>query len=261
MNEAENAEIIKEVHWKIFRGIIMIKIAICDDEEHFRQREEQIIMQYINEKDCNCEIDLYKSGKELLNIKHDISNYNIVFLDINMGELDGIETAKQIRNYTKDTYIVFVTAVISYSLEGYKVDAVRYLLKDNECLDTTISECLDAILYKMNYVQCKKIFEFQEGKREVYLEDIVYVNSNLHKLTFHLINEKKYTLYDKLDTIQTVINNSSFCRIHKSYLVNLKYVKNMQRYKALLSDGLSLEISKQRYMDARNELICYRGEI
>ena len=107
----------------------MLSIAICDDEEYFRITEKQLILKYMAGKNCECMIDMYESGKELLALKSAISQYHIIFLDVNMEEIDGIETAKEIRKITKDVFIVFVTAFITYALEGYKVDAVRYLIK------------------------------------------------------------------------------------------------------------------------------------
>lgn len=241
----------------------MFYIAICDDDEYFRIRERQLIIDYLNKTGYKCEIDMFASGKELVNLGDSITKYSMVFLDINMEEMDGIEAAKRIRQFTKNIYIVFVTAFITHALEGYKVDAIRYILKDDECLDRTIEECLEAILYKMDYKVYKKRFDFQEGKVELYLEDLLYIDSNLHKLTFHLINgrRKEYTMYERLDVIHELLKESGFCRIHKSYLVNLQYVEGIERYKVELFGGISLAVSKSRYFEAKEAVVCYKGEV
>lgn len=229
----------------------MLSIAICDDEEYFRITEKQLILKYMAGKNCECMIDMYESGKELLALKSAISQYHIIFLDVNMEEIDGIETAKEIRKITKDVFIVFVTAFITYALEGYKVDAVRYLIKDHESLE------------KMDYEENEMTFDFQEGKTTISLENLIYVESNLHRLVFYMAGEDAvhYTIYTKLDDVAELLQNKGFCRIHKSYLVNLKYVKSVERYRAVLSNGKSLAISKARFLDTRNEFACYRGEI
>lgn len=241
----------------------MLSIAICDDEEYFRIREKQLILKYMSEKDCKCTIDTFESGKTLLNLKESLSQYDIIFLDINMEEIDGIETAKEIRKITEDVCLVFVTAFITYAPEGYKVNAMRYLLKDDECLENAINECLETILQKILFEVNKMYFEFQEGKRKICLENIVYIESNLHRLVFHMAgkDEVKYTIYTKLDDMDELLRDSGFCRIHKSYLVNLKYVESVERYKAILSTGENLAISKARYLDTRNEFAYYRGEV
>lgn len=211
----------------------MFYIAVCDDEEYFRTREEQLIMKYMDIKGYHYKIEIFKSGDEILNLGNGISKFDMIFLAINREGIDGIETAKRIRRVTKDIYIVFVTAFVTYALEGYKVDAVRYLLKDDKHLEKAMYECLNTIIYKMNYETYKHTFEFQEGAVELYYEDILY----------------------------KLLHEAGFCRIHKSYLVNLKYVESIERYKVRLMNGLCLGVSKSRYLNARNELVCYRDEI
>ena len=241
----------------------MFRIAICDDDEYFRIREKQLITEYMKSKSYGYEIDLYSSGVELLKQKEEVLQYDIIFLDINMKELDGIETAKEIRKVTEDIYLVFVTAFIAYAPAGYKVNAVRYLLKDDKYLDREIKECLETILYKIDYEEHHITFEFQEGKKEICLEDLIYIESNLHKLSFYMAgkDKAKYTMYAKLDEIDELLKESGFSRIHKSFLVNFKYVKSVERYQAILPNGKSLAISKARYLETKNEFVCYRGEI
>ncbi len=241
----------------------MFRIAICDDEEYFRLREKQLISEYMESKYCGYEITLYSSGVELLRQKEEILQYDIIFLDINMKEMDGIETAKEIRKVAEEVCLVFVTAFIAYAPAGYKVNAVRYLLKDDEYLEREIRECLETILSETAYEEHHMTFEFQEGKTEICLEDLIYIESNLHKLNFYMAGKEniRYTMYAKLDEIDERLKGAGFFRIHKSFLVNFKYVKNVERYQAVLSDGKSLAIAKARYLEARNEFVCYRGEV
>lgn len=131
----------------------MLRIAICDDEKLFRENIKKYVLKYLSEKDISSEIDMFNSGKELLGLGTDLLGYNIIFLDINMDEIDGIMTAHKIREYSMDIYIVFVTAYVKYSLEGYKVDATRYLLKNTINFDESIYECMDTILHCI-----KKVF-------------------------------------------------------------------------------------------------------
>lgn len=239
----------------------MFNIAICDDDEYFCEREKQLIEEYMNQRGCICRIDTFQSGDGLLNSGKSIAEYKVIFLDIKMDRIDGIETAKRIREAAMDTYIVFVTAFIEYSLEGYKVEAIRYLLKDDEYLDKAIFECLDVIMQKEKYREIKYAFLFQEGEREVNLNDIVYIDSNLHKLTFHMErgSRKEYTMYERLDKIDELLPETEFCRIHKSYLVNLNHLESIERYDAVLSNGVHLPISKSRYLNAKREWIRYKG--
>lgn len=244
------------------RGANMLRIALCDDESYFLAQEKKIITQYMNERNYPCEIDSFGSGAQLLDHKSDFC-YDILFLDVNMRGMDGIEAAKRIRQNNVSVYIVFVTAFIDYSLEGYKVNAVRYILKDSRGLEEAIYECMDTIIDSMDDVKQKRWFEFVEGKKRIQLDHIIYIESNLHKLTFHVIeqDEKIYSMYEKLDRIDELLRNSHFCRIHKSFLVNFRYVQSIERYAVTLLNGGKIPISQPRYKDVREKYIWYKGEL
>lgn len=238
----------------------MFSIAICDDEKFFLAREKELIAKYMKKKEYTYIIDTFESGIDLLENGDRVAQYDIIFLDINMYGMDGIETAKQIRDYTQDTYIVFVTAFMDYSLEGYKVDAMRYLLKEMTSLDKEIAECLDTIVLKKNYVEYRQTFDFREGRKILFIDDIIYIESNLHKVKFYLKGqkEKPYTMYDKLDNIEEIFSVYNFCRIHKSYLVNMKFVESVERYFVKLSNGNTISISQPKYKNVREEFICFQ---
>lgn len=241
----------------------MVKIAICDDESHFRKLIRKILIDYMEKTGGLYEIDEFKSGKEFINLGIEIIKYKIIFLDINMDELDGMETAKKIREISNDIFIVFVTAFINYTLEGYRVDAVRYILKNNVNLSELIFECMDAINKKINYVVKKKTINFNEGKKNISLERILYIESRLHKLEFYIMEEKlnKYSLYSTLNYMEQELEDSDFIRIHQSYLVNMKHIAKVSRYEVLLSNGIKLDIPKIRYKNVENAYVSYKGEI
>ena len=241
----------------------MFRIAICDDEPHFLEHERELIAGYMRDQGYSCQIDTFGSGLDVMAEEHGISQYDIIFLDINMDGPNGIETAKHIRKYSTDLYIVFVTGCINYSLEGYKVGAIRYILKDMETLKTAIGECLDTIADQMGYIEYQHTFDFLEGKRTISIDDILYIESNLHKLEFHLADKGStgYTMYEKLDCIDEQLCGCHFCRIHKSFLVNLKYVEKIERYYANLYNGSRVSISQSKYKSVRDEFVGYRGRI
>ena len=153
----------------------MIHIAICDDEDGFLFLEQKLVSAYMERHVYQYRVDTFSSGMDLLQQDNAIVNFDIIFLDINMNELDGIETAKKIRESGSNAYIVFVTAFVTYALEGYKVDAVRYLLKESDSLEASIEECLDIIIQRMNYQENRETFVFVEGEKTISPDDIVYI--------------------------------------------------------------------------------------
>lgn len=241
----------------------MFRIAICDDESHFRKLICEILIDYMDKKGILYEIDEFELGKDFVNLGIEILKYKIVFLDINMDELDGMETAQKIREVSKDIFIVFVTAFINYTLEGYRVDAVRYILKNNVNFSELVFECMDAISMKMNYVVKRKTFNFNEGTKNMPLERLLYVESRLHKLEFYIMEDRlnKYSLYGTLNDMEKELADSAFVRIHQSYLVNMRHIEKVSRYKVLLSNGIELEIPKVRYKFVEEIYVSYKGEI
>ena len=241
----------------------MLKIAVCDDENLFTEELKELLSGYMIEKGLVFEIDTYSSGEALVDLGIEIVQYTAVFLDINMEKMDGIKTAEMIRKASREVFIVFVTAYVDYSLEGYQLDVVRYLLKGNANFQSKVNECMDAILDKMNYSVIKKRFDFKEGRKEISLERLLYIESNMHILEFHVMEDamKVYTMYETLNVFETRLAENDFIRIHQSYLVNAKHIKNIVRCKAILTNGVELSIPKARYTEVKKKFVACQGEV
>ncbi len=239
-----------------------VKIAVCDDEIIFARKLEKIINKYCTVKQISFQIDIYQSGKEFIADNIKMMEYQIVFLDINMEEIDGLEAARELRKLCRDTYVIFVTAFINYTLEGYKVDAIRYLLKSDGNFGQSVCESLDAVFEKMQYKPHIREFSFQQGARRVALEKIVYIESSLHKLTFYVAEEGivPYTMYETLNHIAAIFSGD-FVRIHQSYLVNLRFVRRIEGNNLLLQDNLALPVARSKLKEVRQKVAMYKGVI
>lgn len=241
----------------------MFKIAICDDENLFTEELKELISSYMMEKGLVFEIDTYNSGEALVELGVGVMSYTVVFLDINMEKIDGIKTAEMIRKVSREVFIVFVTAYLDYSLEGYRFDVVRYLLKGIANFQSNVNECMDAIIDKMNYSVIKRKFDFKEGRKEIVLDRLLYIESNLHRLEFHVMedDETVYTMYEILNVMDDMLSENGFIRTHQSYLVNVKCIKNVARYKVILTNGVELPIPKVRYTEVKKKFIACLGEV
>lgn len=237
----------------------MLQIAICDDEPFYRRKIQALLKQYFAEHDLAYTLGFFLSGEEFLARSENSVKYDIIFMDISMKNLDGIQTAARIRTFHSDTYIVFVTAFIDYALEGYKVNAVRYIMKDT--LDTAVPECMDAILRKMQMQQVA--FSFMEGEKSLYTDNILYIESRKHKSIFHYMESAPvtYQIYEKLDTIAQKLSDYGFLRIHKSYLVNMKHVRRLGNYTAFLDTGEELPVPRLRYQTVKESFVAYKGAL
>ena len=241
----------------------MFRIAICDDEVLFTEELKELLCGYMTEKGFVFEIDTYSSGEALIKLGIEIVQYKVLFLDINMTKINGIMTAEKIRKISREIIIVFVTAYVDYSLEGYRLDVVRYLLKGNANFQSNVNECMDAIIDKMNYSVIKRKFDFKEGRKEIMLDRLLYIESNLHRLEFHVMedDETVYTMYEILNVMDDMLSENGFIRTHQSYLVNVKCIENVVRYKVILTNGVELPIPKVRYTQVKKKFIACLGEV
>lgn len=240
----------------------MLKIAVCDDEKLYCENIRNIVSEYCIKRNIEFEVELFKSGNDFVLLENAINQYNIVYLDVNMNGLDGIKTAEIIRYWSQDIFIIFITAFINYTLEGYRVEAIRYILKNNT-LKENIYESLNAVLEKMRFSSHIYEFQFKEGLRKLSHGQIILIESNLHVLHFQVIVKseiKNYTMIAKLNDIQKKLVENVFIRIHQSYLVNLKYVKDISNYQAILWNDDVLPVSRPRYKNVKEAFLLYEGE-
>lgn len=241
----------------------MVNVAICDDEKPVQENMAKLIASYLRKKSLEYEISTFGDGEDLLEFCKEPRQPLIVFLDINMDKIDGIEAAKKIREISSEIYIVFVTAYIKYSIEGYKFRAIRYLIKGDKNFGLMLEECIDTILGDLSYGLNTMEFDFREGKREISLADILYIESRLHNVYFFVCNCKKskYSMAATLDEVEEVLEGLGFLRIHQSFLLNLEHLKELRAYTAELDNGSELPIPRTRYRAVKEAFVEYKGEL
>lgn len=136
-------------------------------------------------------------------------------------------------------------------------------MKEDAGFENVMRECLDAIAARMNYRETVCEFDYQNGKKSIPVDSILYVESRLHKVIFFIMEDgvKEYSRYDRLDAVELELRQYGFCRVHQSFLVNMKYAGGVERYKISLKNGTEISISKKYYKDVEMEYIRQRGEI
>lgn len=236
----------------------MLTIAICDDEEYYRVHIKHILEKNLNSRRIRYQIELFSSGEDFLGQNKDMK-FDIVFLDIEMKKINGMEVAYKIRERNPDTEIVFATVMMEYALEGYRVNARRYLLKEN--LEQLIPECLSIILRAQDEnLSDRQTFSFIGGERTIKVRDVYYVESRLHKLCFVREEENLY-IYAKLSQVETILEQYGFVRTHQSYLVNMKFIEKISNYLLYLSNGDRIPVVKSRYATVKDKFLRYKESL
>lgn len=233
-----------------------MNIIICDDCYEDRIFLNNLLREYEKSSTEHFNITEYASGTGLCKDKEALSNCQIVFLDINMEDQDGLKTAIKIKELYSDIYIVLVTAYMSYSLEGYKVKASRFLLKDD--LEHTIKECMDSLIGELYKKDCYVEFSFVEGQIRLQTDDIIYIETAKHKNVFYT-KKQAYTIYKKMDELENELDEFGFVRVHQSFLVNMRYIEKISSYILRLITGKEISVPKSRYQEVKCRYALYKG--
>lgn len=233
-----------------------MKIAICDDEQTCIDKLLTLIHQYFSEKQMLPELFAFTDPQ--LFGKSELSGYDIVFLDANMGEISGIEAAKALRAVNKTAILVYISAFVEYAPMGYGVDAFRYLMKEN--LEREFAVSMDEILFRYQKL-CERISIITlQGNVSVNITDLLLIESFRHQLTFHLadgtqLESGRHTLAELSQTLSPF----HFLRIHKSFLVNPEHILTIKNRLATLDNGLCLNCGKQGYAEILRAFMLWKG--
>lgn len=226
----------------------MLDMVICADNILFH-----VIRDYLHSLCIEYKLERYESDSQLMDLGFALQDYDAIFLDIDTEETDGINVGQRIREYSSQTFFVLETSCIHGILDGYKIGADRCLLKNHVLFMDSVKETLDQIIKNKSIGLC---YTFLEGKTMLDVRNIIYIESNLHKLNYYIMENNQYrayTLYGKLNEIERNLPSEEFIRIHQSYLVNKSYMEKIERYQVQLVNGQRLPISKNRFMDVRGK--------
>lgn len=174
-----------------------------------------------------------------------------------MEDMDGLKAAMKIKEEYPKLPVVLVTAYMNYALDGYKVKASRFLLKDN--LAETIGECMDDLIVEIQKNSRILEFSFVEGTIKLHADDIIYIETARHKNIFY--TEKScYSIYKKLDELEAELKDMGFVRIHLSFLVNMRYIAKISSYVLTLTIGKEISVPKSRYAQVKRQYMLFKGE-
>ncbi|MDL0168060.1 LytR/AlgR family response regulator transcription factor, partial [Clostridioides difficile] len=219
----------------------MYRIVICEDDITQIAFLRECILKSLEGISSQIELFEFNSGEELL--ETNLEGIDIFFLDIKMLQLTGMDVAKIIRETNDTSEIIFITSIVDYIQEGYKVRAYRYLLKpiDFGDLNESILSCISDIIKK------RENFMLIENKgiiNKILINSIMYIEVRKKVLTIHTKNDTYYTK-NSMDKIELELEKYNFFRCHKSYLINLEYIQFICKKTVVINDE-DVPVSKYR---------------
>lgn len=235
----------------------MFRIAVCDDTPEIRELLRGYFRDLSTETKLDLAVDAYADGAELL--ASDFLSYDLMILDVQMGEPDGIETARKIRAAGGDMAIIFFTNYVQYALDGYEVQAYRFLLKPLEYAQfaTVVGGALRQIQAGR---QSRLRVRGRNGETLLPAEDVLYAETERGHVVLHTDKEGRVPSLMSMKELEAMLTSASFFRCHTAYLVNMREVRRVTQQDVVLRDGTVLPLSKHRRKEMKEALALYWGE-
>lgn len=222
----------------------MITIAICDDNENMIYEIKELLMENCQELQTVFDIHTYDKGKKLEQSIYQGMSFDLLYLDIQMEDQDGIETARNIRRLAPDVFIIYISGYDRYIEEVFDVSASNFIRKPikKERFQKTLRQVCEKIKDRSNY------FEYMAAnrKKRISFHEVVYFESCGRKIEVHLQNNQIDSFYGKIKDIQKETDKIRlpFIMVHQSFLVNFEFIKNRARNEITMVTGDCIPVSR-----------------
>ena len=225
----------------------MFSIIICDDEIIDRRLLRAMLEKYISVNHIYAHLDEFSSADEFLSRNPDVEP-DLIFLDIYMEGMDGIELARKIREQNSSSQIIFTTSSNEFAADAFEVEAFSYLRKPLS--EQKLTEVLDRIMQHRLHTRCLDLY-YERSHIKIYLSDIVYIETLGRRLSIHTADDS-FMVYMSLSKIIEDLPDTEFVRTSRFEITSLSHIKLINGRELELSDGTKLQISQNFYDD----LIC-----
>jgi len=224
-------------------------IVVCDDEIIFKEKVFKILYQYREEHSLSYDMVFFTSGTELLKYKE---QFFLVFLDIEMPGLDGLEVARCLKQNNRDAIIVFLTSYPEMMQKAFEVRAFRYLLKPLS--KDALYECMNAV---MDELEVATVMLYKGGiLKIVKTKNILYIEAGI-KNTIVRTEDGIYESKNSMVEWDDRLTGGNFFRCHKTYFVNLAYVDEIQKVYATLYNSERVAVSRRNRKEFELRMLNY----
>lgn len=226
----------------------MLKIAVCDDNSIELDRLSTLLSAYCK-RNAGLRYHIFESATALLSSMYN-TDYDILFLDIMMPDLDGMQAAHEIRKSNKDIKIIFLTSSPEFALESYSIKAFDYLLKP--ITKVQLYRVLDTLFADQQKPQEYFLVKTKTGFSRIEFSRLSFVEVINKQLYFHLTNGNTIAVNSSLSVFEnTLLNRPEFIKIHRSYIVNLWQMSEITSKDFLSISGDCIPISRLLYPKVR----------
>ena len=235
----------------------MLNIAICDDEEIYICAILEILEEQASFMNMKINFEIYNSAEELLEVvEEEPLKYPIMFLDIFMDKMTGIELSKKVKFINKSIDIIFITSTKEFIFDAYDIGALNYILKpiDKNRLKEQFLRAVNLVENNKNKFVITKNFDIYT----VNISEIIYFEVRNRIITVEYIGGE-IEFYGKLSAIEKEVLEYNFIKCHRAYIVNPKYIFKIVGYNIILKDGRSIPVSRLKGSSVKEKFIKYIG--
>ena len=224
-----------------------MRVAICDDEKPMQTILENLLDEFGRLRNIDISIDKFDNGHDLLRVLNE-KEYEIVFMDHQMQDIDGMETSRLIRSRNNDCVIIFVSAFPEVAVDSYEVNAFRFIVKpiNKEKLFKAIDDHLRSIDYD-NLL----ILNTNDGKWKIKMSDIIYAEAK-GKHTIVRTAQKSFEINIHMKKIEDKLPSEKFCRCQRAYIAGFAHINNHTNTEIIFDNGERAQIGKAYYSKFKN---------
>lgn len=237
---------------------MVIQIAICDDEEIFLDSLKEQILHQLQISGMEYELHIYDNGTKLIEMSES-TVFDIVFLDIEMPLLNGLEVAEKLRETNPFINIIFVTNRDDLVFTSLRYRPFRFIRKQRilEELPEAVSQIIQVIEKENQYYTVS----LNNSSKQVKITDILFFESLKHDIYIHTHTEH-FRIKSNLTKIEKEMSLHGFIRVHSGYLVNYRFIYSINKAEVVLSNQKSIPLSRHRAEDVKQKLQLYaRGAV
>lgn len=219
-----------------------MRIAVCDDDYFITEQVEEALKKIEQEDELELATDTFSDGMKLCEAIQAGEHYDIIYLDIEMKEMNGIAAARKIREEDPYVVLIFISAYDSYCRQLFDVEPLRFL--DKPINWTVFREYFSLAYQKVQDINQRFVFHANKRVYQIPHKEIMYLESKRRVIHIHC-REKEYSYYGKMDQAWEQLKDVGkyYIRVQKSYIVNYTYITSMSMREVQLQNGVNLSLS------------------
>lgn len=229
-------------------------IAICDDELIYREHMKKIINTYAEVHRLHFAVQVFENGNALL--EQDSSVFDVIFLDIEMGILNGIDVAKEIKVKSPDVLVVFITNHEGYAIEAFQARAFHYIKKPMDL--SSFTEVMALVFKSLEAHDEEQVFivKRHQNMLKIPIREILYFEKQRNKIAVVTLTEV-FEIYETMKGLLPELSSKAFVQCHQGYVVSLMKIDRIEKGEIVMANGSKIPISKANLKEVKERYMSY----